>query len=120
MFQLTLAEVEGLRCQIGTSNEGRGGRRYLPYVFTEHGVAMLASVLSGDRAVQMSILIVRAFVRMRELISSHEEVAARVRRLESTQDEHSSVIGMLADEIDELKRLPAAPPKRRIGFTGSL
>ena len=78
IFQLTPEESESLRFQTGTSNEGRGGRRYLPHVFTEHGVAMLSSVLNNSRAVQMSILIIRAFVRMRELVASHKDVAARM------------------------------------------
>ena len=68
MFQLTPEEYENLRLQFATSNVGRGGRRYLPYAFTEHGVAMLSSVLNSERAVQMNILIIRAFVKMREIL----------------------------------------------------
>ena len=67
------SESEALRCQIGTSNEGRDGRRYLPYAFTEHGVVMLSSVLNSDRAIEMSILVVNAFVRMREMIASNKD-----------------------------------------------
>ena len=115
MFRLTPEEAESLRLQIGTSKAGRGGRRYLPYVFTEHGVAMLSAVLKSQRAVQMSILIVRAFVKMRELLANHKDLAARVEKLESSQKEHGSIIGVLAEEIDEMKRLPE-PPTRRIGF----
>src|ERR1700730_9806367 len=74
MFQLTAEEAESLRYQIGTSNEGRGGRRYLPYAFTEHGVAMLSSVLKSPRAVQMNILIIRAFVKLRELLANHKDL----------------------------------------------
>src|SRR5437763_14813088 len=69
MFQLTAEEAESLRFQIVTSNTGRGGRRYLPYAFTEHGVAMLSSVLRSPRAVEMNILIIRAFIKLRELIA---------------------------------------------------
>ncbi len=69
MFQLTYQEDRNLRSQIVTSNKRRGGRRYLPYAFTEQGVAMLSSVLNSDRAVQVNIEIMRAFVRLRELIS---------------------------------------------------
>ena len=76
---------------------------------------MLSSVLNSKRAVQMSILIVRAFVKMRELLASHKDLAARVEKLEAAQQEHGSIIGILAEEIDEMKRLPD-PPKRRIGF----
>ena len=93
-----------------------GGRRTPPYAFTEHGVAMLSSVLKSGRAVQMSILIIRAFVRMRELLASHKNLAARVEKLESSQKRHASVINLLAEEIEDLKRPPAEPAKRRIGF----
>src|SRR5579863_4777362 len=68
-FQLRLKEAELLRSQFVTSNDGRGGRRYLPYVFTEHGVAMLSSVLNSERAVQMNILIVRAFIQLRDILA---------------------------------------------------
>ncbi len=112
-FQLGPEEFEDLRCQFGTSSWG--GRRYLPYAFTEHGVAMLSAVLKSDRAVQMSILIVRAFVKMREFLASHRDLAERIERIEATQDHHASVINMLAEEIDLIKA-PKEPSKRRIGF----
>ena len=115
MFRLTREEAASLRLQIGTSKAGRGGRRYMPYVFTEHGVAMLSAVLNSQRAVQMSILIVRAFVKMRELLANHKDLAARVEKLESAQKKHGSIIAVLAEEIEEMKRLPE-PRKRRIGF----
>jgi len=115
MFQLTQEEAESLRSQFVTSKPGRGGRRHQPYAFTEHGVAMLSAVLNSQRAVQMSILIVRAFVKIRELLASHKDLAARVEKLEAAQKKHGSIIGILAEEIDEMKRLPE-PPKRRIGF----
>ena len=70
MFRLSHDEANSLRSQFVTSNVGRGGRRYLPYAFTEHGVAMLSAVLNSDRAVHMSILIVRAFVKLRELMAA--------------------------------------------------
>jgi hypothetical protein len=115
MFQLTDDEVNSLRSQFVTSNVGRGGRRYLPYAFTEHGVAMLSSVLNSDRAVQMNILIIRAFVQIRELLATNKDLAARVEKLEAGQQEHASIIGILAEEIDQMKLLPE-PPKRPIGF----
>jgi len=116
MFQLTKEESESLTFQIGISKPtGRGGRRYPPYAFTEHGVAMLSSVLKSKRAVQMNILIIRAFVQIRELLASNKDLAARVEKLEAGQKEHGSIIGILAEEIDELKLLPD-PPKRRIGY----
>ena len=114
MFQLTPDEIANLRSQFVTSSWG--GRRKPPYAFTEHGVAMLSSVLKSGRAVQMSILIVRAFVKMRELLASHKSLAARVDKLETSQKRHASVINILAEEIEDLKRPPAEPPKRRIGF----
>jgi phage regulator Rha-like protein len=114
MFQLTKEEAENLRSQTVTSSWG--GRRYRPYAFTEHGVAMLASVLRSKRAIHMSIVIVRAFIRMRELLASHKDLAARMEKLEEQQKEHGSIIGILAEEIDELKRLPEPRPTRRIGF----
>lgn len=115
MFQLTAEEAQSLRLQNATSKVSRGGRRYHPYCFTEHGVAMLSSVLSSARAVQMNILIVRAFLRMRELLASHKNLAARVEKLEMNQKRHASVINILADEIDQMKQVPETP-KRRIGF----
>src|SRR5579859_4103408 len=116
MFQLTAEEAESLRLQSATSKLGRGGRRYLPYAFTEHGVAMLSSVLNSQRAVQMSILIIRALVKLRELLASHRNLAARVEKLEASHNRHASVINLLAEEIEDLKRPPAEPARRRIGF----
>ena len=116
MFRLSRKEHESLRSQSVISNTGRGGRRYLPYAFTEHGVVMVCSVLGSRRAIQMNILIVRAFVRLRELHSSHQDLASRVERLESSSEHHTSVINILAEEIEELKQPPPLPPKRRIGF----
>src|SRR6266702_7176666 len=71
MFQLTKEEADALTSQFAMSKTGRGGRRTLPYAFTEHGVAMLSSVLNSDRAVRMNILIIRAFVQLRELLATH-------------------------------------------------
>lgn len=116
MFRLTAHEAKSLRSQFVTSNGGRGGSRYLPYVFTEHGVAMLSSVLKSKRAVQMNILIIRAFVRLREMFSTHKAWARRLAKLEVTQRQHSTVINVLAEEIDDLKRLPEPPRRHRIGF----
>ena len=116
MFQLTPEEAESLRSQVVTLEKGRGRHsKYAPLAFTEHGVAMLSAVLKSPRAAQMSILIIRAFVKMRELLASHKDLAARVEKLEAAQKKHGSIIGILAEEIDEMKRLPE-PPKRRIGF----
>jgi hypothetical protein len=91
------------------------GLRRPPYAFTEHGVAMLSSVLKSTRAVQMNILMIRAFVKMRELLAAHKDLATRVEKLEANQKRHASVINILADEIDQIKKVPDQP-KRRTGF----
>jgi len=117
MFRLSAAEARNLRSQIATSSWG--GRRNLPFAFTEHGVAMLSAVLASERAVKMSVVIIRAFVRMRELLANHKELALRVQRIEDVQHRQMSVITILADEIEELKLVPAPAPKRRIGFPQS-
>lgn len=116
MFQLTAEEASALRSQTVILEKGRGRHsKYAPLAFTEHGVAMLSAVLTSERAVQMSIVIVRAFVRIRELLASHKELSLRVEKLEREQENHNSVIGSLAEEIDEMKRVPE-PPKRLFGF----
>lgn len=88
----------------------------MPFAFTEHGVAMLSAVLRSQRAVEMSTLIVRAFVKLREMVASNKELAAWMERLEAVQKSHSSVINILAEEIEYLKMPPEVPPVRRIGF----
>jgi hypothetical protein len=115
MFRLTEEEARLLRSHFVTSNIGRGGNRYLPFVFTEHGVAMLSSILKSERAVQMNILIVRAFVRLREMFATQKAWARRLAKLEVNQRRHASVINVLAEEIQDLKRLPE-PLRRPIGF----
>jgi ORF6N domain len=82
MFQLIEEEAKSLTSQSVTSNEGRGGRRTLPYVFTEHGSVMLASVLNSSKAVEASIQVVRAFVRLRAILSEHKELAQKIELLE--------------------------------------
>lgn len=115
MFQATPAEANSLRSQIVTSNQGRGGRRYLPHVFTEQGVAMLSSVLTSKRAVQVNIAIMRAFVRLRELLGTHKELAHRVDNLERKQREQGARIETVFRAIQNLLE---PPPKksRTIGF----
>lgn len=127
MFQLSKAEASALRSQIVTLEHGRGRYpKYAPLAFTEHGVVMLSAVLNSARAVQMSIVVVDAFVRMRELIASNKDIAARVERLERGQERAGSVIEVLAEDIDrlaaEIQHMKALPPgpKRRIGFHSSL
>lgn len=112
MFQLTSEEAGILRFQIGISkSSGRGGRRYLPYAFTEQGVAMLSSVLKSKRAVQVNIAIMRAFVRLREMIASHKDLARRLNELEKKYDKQFK---MVFDAFREL--MAPATTRRRIGF----
>jgi hypothetical protein len=115
MFQLTDEEAKSLRYQIGTLKAaGRGQhRKYLPYVFTEQGVAMLSSVLRSRRAVEVNIAIMRAFVNLRRMMLSNEELNRRVNALEQKYDENFKIV------FDALRRLLLAPerPRRRIGFT---
>ena len=112
MFQLTEEEFIALRSQFVTSKKGRGGRRYLPYVFTEQGVAMLSGILNSDRAVHVNIAIMRAFVRMRETMTSHRELAQRLNAIEKTYDVRFRVV---FDAIRALMEHPKTP-RRRIGF----
>ena len=115
-FQLTAGEAASLRFQFETSKTtGRGGRRYPPHAFTEHGVAMLSSVLHSKRAVQMNIIIIRAFIRLREVLAGNKDLARRIEQVEAKVRQHGVVIGIVVDEIKRMKRLPA-PRKRRIGF----
>lgn len=123
MFRLTYEEAKSLRFHLGTSKEGRGGRRYLPFVFTEQGVAMLSSVLQSRRAVQVNIAIMRAFVRLREILLTHKDLADKIAALElkyknhdlrlSEYDKHITAI---FEAIRQLMAPPPEPPKRRIGF----
>src|SRR6266850_6087360 len=92
-------------------------RQTPPYAFTEHGVAMLSSVLNSDRAVQMSILIIRAFVKLREFLATNKEMARKVEQLAAGQKEHGIILAAVIKEIKQLKTLPVTPPKRHIGFT---
>lgn len=116
MFQLTGDELESLRSQFVTSNPGRGGQRYLPYAFTEHGVAMLSSVLKSTRAVQLNILIIRAFVRLRDYLATHKDLARKLEDVERKQQEHGVHIRKIYDCIQRLIEPPPDQPKRRIGF----
>jgi hypothetical protein len=102
MFQLTKEEFENLRFQSETSSSGYGGRRYLPYAFTELGVAMLSSVLNTERAVQMNILIMRAFVRLREVLATHKDLAAKIEKLETGQRDHAVAISLVAKDVEDL------------------
>jgi ORF6N domain len=120
MLQLTAEEAQSLTSQIAMSKAGRGGRRTLPYAFTEHGVAMISSVLNSDSAVQMNILIIRAFVKLRELLATHKDLARKIEELETTQrhqartqQQHASILVSVVHDIQKLKNPPIT---RAIGF----
>ena len=115
MFQLTNKEHASLRSQFATSNKSRGGRRYSPHAFTEHGAIMAATVLNSKRAVHMSVFVVRAFVRLREMLATNRRVAGKINELENRLDTNDSVILDLIEAIKELMN-PAKPRRTRIGF----
>ena len=117
MLVLTEREWEDLKCQIGISRSGHGGRRGRPYAFTEQGVAMLSSVLRSPRAVEVNIAIMRTFVQLRRLMDTNRELARKIEAMEKKYDEQFTVV------FDAMKRLIAEedapksqPPRRRIGF----
>ena len=114
MFQLTDEEYEILKSQIVISSWG-GTRRSRPYAFTEQGIAMLSSVLRSKRAIQVNIAIMRAFVRFRQILSTHKELAYKLKELERKTEKHDTEIHAIFEAIRQLMA-PPAKPKRRIGF----
>jgi len=126
MFQLDADEWKSLRSQFVTSNVGRGGRRYAPYAFTEQGVAMLSSVLNSSRAIAINIEIMRAFVQVRAMATTHQDLAKRLAELELKTEglelSHDALSrntrNQLKQVFDALRELmtPPEPPKRPIGF----
>ena len=122
-FQLTAEELTDLKSQIATSSlrlqtatsKKRGGRRYLPWVFIEHGAIMLASVLNSDVAVQASVRVVRAFVRLREMVAGNATLAVKLAELERRLDSHDESIANLFQFIRQLLT-PPTKPNREIGF----
>jgi len=112
MFQLMIEESDNLRFQIGTSKRQRGGRRYLPYAFTEKGVAMLPGVLNSPTAVKVNIEIMRAFVRLRRLLAAHTELAKKLSEIEKKYDDQFKVV------FDAIRALMTPPerPRKKIGF----
>jgi ORF6N domain len=115
-FQLTAEELVRLRSQFATSKTGRGGRRYLPWAFTEHGAIMLASVLNSDIAVQASVRVVRAFIRLREMVAANAQLAAKLEELERRLDSHDEAIVDLFAALKHLLEPPEPPKRREIGF----
>ena len=117
MFQLTAEESDSLRSQIATLKTGRGQhRKYLPYVFTEHGAIMAATLLNSPRATALSVYVVRAFVALRGMLTSNRELANKVNTLERKVSVHERNIAELVDSMAELLAVPSSPPKRSIGF----
>jgi phage regulator Rha-like protein len=115
VFQLSPKEQEVLRSQIVISKIKRGGRRYSPYAFTEHGAIMAATVLNSERAVQMSVFVVRAFVRLREMLATNWRLAAKFNELESRLETHDTAIQKIIEAIRELM-VPEKRSRRGMGF----
>ena len=115
MFQLTKAEDQNLKSQIATSKKGHGGRRKLPYAFTEHGAIMLASVLNSERAVETSILVVRAFVRLRKMLSTQKKIMQKITELERRQTGQDQDLRAIFTALKQLMTLPTTR-KKQIGF----
>ena len=114
-LQLTAEEFTNLKSQIATSSF-HGGRRYRPWVFTEHGALMLASVLNSQIAVQASVRVVRAFVRLREMVAANAQLAVKLEELERRFDSHDDAIANLFATLKQLLEPPEAPKRREIGF----
>jgi hypothetical protein len=111
MFELTAAEFENLRCQIGISSWG--GTRYMPMAFTEQGVAMLSSVLNSERAIRVNIQIMRAFSYLRQMIASHDDLRRKIEAMEKKYDKQFRIV---FEAIKELLKVESMP-KKKIGFT---
>lgn len=117
-YQLSEQDVTDLRSQIVTSSGLRGGRRYRPWVFTEHGVAMLASVLKSPQAARVNVEIIRAFVRLRNVLLTPGELATQLSRLAKTVSFHDENLTLVSEILRRLMNPPEPPatPKRKIGF----
>ena len=117
MFQLTREEFNSLKCQIGISKKGRGGRRYTPLVFTEHGILMLSSALNSKRAIQVNIQIMRTFTKLREMLASHADLKKKIEAMERKYDKQFKAV---FDVIKQLLELPKEPKGKisnvRLGF----
>ncbi len=116
MFQLSPYEMRNLRFQIGTSRKGQGGRRYAPYAFTEQGIAMLSSVLRSARAVQVNVAIMRTFVRLREMLATHDELRRKINAIEKRYDARFQAVFAT---IRQMLETPV-PAKKPIGFHAKL
>jgi hypothetical protein len=114
MFQLSGEEATMMRSQFVTAS--RRNIRYRPYVFTEQGVAMLSSVLTSDRAIQVNIVIMRAFVRLREILADYKDLTEKLNALERKREKHDAQIKAIFEAIRKLIEDPGVPSKRRVGF----
>ena len=114
MFRLTQQELKNLIFQFGTSSWG--GTRKLPRAFTEHGILSLSSVLKSNQAIQVNIAVMRTFVRLRQILSGHRELAHKLEQLERRIEKHDGEIHAIFDAIRQLLEPPATGPKKRIGF----
>lgn len=113
MFQVPVTDGDSLRLQIATSKAWRGGRRYFPYAFTKHGAIMAATVLKSKRALEMSVFVVRAFVRLRAVLASNRQVAVKIEELEERLGTHDAAIQTI---VQAIKELMVPQKKRGIGF----
>lgn len=117
MFQLSKEEISSLRSQIVTLKKGRGHySKYPSFVFTEQGVAMLSSVLKSKKAIQLNILIMRAFVKIREILATHKDVLIEIEKIKQTQKQHGEHIANILNVISKLLNPPPEKPKEPIGF----
>lgn len=119
LIRLTRQEVARLRSQIATSNEGRGGARYAPFAFTEHGAIMAANVLNSPMAIEMSVYVVRAFVQLRRASLAHMEIGARLDELERKVGTHDRAVAHILEALRQLTNPPEPKPRRGIGFVPS-
>jgi hypothetical protein len=119
MFKLTTEEFEILKCQIGTSNESWGGRRYPPLVFTEAGVAMLSSVLTSDRAALVNVSIIRTFIKLRSFLASENSLPEKVSKLEQGTNRMFKVVFERLDCLEEIISPFPNQPRRKIGLTSN-
>lgn len=115
-FQLSAKELDHLKSQIVTSSSGHGGRRYLPWVFTEHGALMAANILRSERAAEMSVYVVRAFVKQREALASNAAILKRLAEIDKTLLEHDTALQILWQRLQPLLAPPPENPKPKIGF----
>lgn len=117
MFELTQSEFQSLRSHFATSNDGRGGTRYLPMAFTEHGILQLSNVLKSQRAIKVSFLIIDVFVKLREMLSDQTEMWLAIEKIKAkleSQDKNMDIVFRYLDELIDRKTNPA--PRKRIGY----